>query len=65
MGVALVKVNDRGPFTKGVNLDLSAGAARHRHALDAAGDHEAVLAALQKCEDEQHRDHGVQDGSRP
>jgi len=23
-----VRVNDRGPFTKGVNLDLSAGAAR-------------------------------------
>lgn len=38
-----VRVNDRGPFTKGVSLDLSYGAAR------AIGMHSTQSVSLDKC----------------
>ena len=40
----IVRVNDRGPFTEGITLDLAAGSARgHRHALHTNGIDEALL----------------------
>ena len=40
-----VRVNDRGPFTPGVMLDLSSGAAEaHWHAIDTKRDDETLLA---------------------
>jgi rare lipoprotein A len=38
-----VRVNDRGPFTKGVSLDLSAGAAR------AIGMHSTQNVTMKRC----------------
>ena len=38
-----VRVNDRGPFTKGVHLDLSAGAAR------AIGMRSTQLVSMKRC----------------
>jgi rare lipoprotein A len=42
-GRSVVRVNDRGPFTKGVSLDLSHGAAR------AIGMHSTQSVAVDRC----------------
>ena len=39
----VVRVNDRGPFTEGMNLDLSAGAAR------AIGMHSTQKVSMKRC----------------